>query len=331
MDANQWLLEGEPWAAYRTRLDLLHEAPDSPEVQDAYVRMVQDPKLGGLLAELDDWPGEALKSHKKAGHLLHKLVFIADLGLNRNHPPVAAVVDKVLLLDSEEGPFRIFVNLPKHFGGSGEDELSWMLCDAGSTLYAVAKIAGTEDQRVQKAADYLAGLAQSEIGWPCAATKTLGSFKGPGRREDPCPYANLLMVKALLPFGDRYRAQIDNGVNMLLKLWENRTSQKPFLFAMGTHFARLKAPLVWYDILHVMDVLSQIPEVQDEKPVREMAGIIEEKTDPEGRFTPESIWMDWRDWDFGQKREPSRWLTFLARRVLHRIHQPTKKLGEASF
>jgi len=322
VDVRKWLIEGEPWTAYRTRLDLHHEDPGSPKVKDAYDRMMRDPKVKGLLAELEDWPGEALKSHKKAGHLLHKLVFIADLGLSSENPQVAASLDKVLSLASEEGPFKIVVNLPKHFGGSGEDELSWMLCDAGSTLYAAAKLGGREDPRTIAAAETLAGLVRDKIGWPCAATKALGSFKGPGKREDPCPYANLLMVKALLPFGERYRDQIDLGARTLLRLWESRTSQKPFLFAMGTHFSKLKAPLVWYDILHVMDVLSQIGDIRNQKPVREMAEIIRGKSDPEGRFTPESIWMDWRGWDFGQKREPSRWLTFLAMRVLSRMNQP---------
>ena len=321
MNDLHWLLEGEPWVEYRTRLDLLHEASDSQSVRTAYAGMIKDPKVQGLLNELIDWPGSALKSHKKAGHLLHKLVFISDLGLRMETPQVAEVMEKVLSQPSLEGPFRILVNLPKHFGGSGADELSWMLCDAGSTLYAAAKIVGTEDPRITKAADYLAGLAREGIGWPCAATKTLGKFKGPGKREDPCPYANLLMVKALSPFGERYRDQTDLGVNTLLHLWENRTSQKPFLFAMGTHFAKLKAPLVWYDILHVMDVLSQIPEIRDEKSIREMAEIIAGKADSEGRFTAESIWMDWRDWEFGQKRAPSRWVTLLVQRMFNRLRR----------
>jgi hypothetical protein len=319
MDINQWLLEGEPWVVYRTLLDLLEETPQSPAVQVAYSNIRKDPKIRGLLTELGDWPGAALKSHKKAGHLIHKLVFIADLGLGTDIPALAKVTEKLLSHTAEEGPFQIIVNLPKQFGGSGRDELNWMLCDAGSTLYAMAKIAGTEDQQVLKAADYLAGLTKSEMGWPCAATQDLGRFRGPGKKGEPCPYANLLMVKALLPFGDRYRVQISQGVNTLLKLWENRTSQKPFLFAMGTHFTKLKAPLVWYDILHVMDVLSQIPGALDEKPVKDMAAIIQKKADSQGRFTPESIWMDWRGWDFGQKREPSRWVTFLAKRILNRM------------
>jgi len=109
------------------------------------------------------------------------------------------------------------------------------------------------------------------------------------------------------------------GVDTLLDLWARRCTDKPFLFAMGSGFTKLKAPLIWYDILHVMEVLSQIPEARKQPAVEEMAQIINEKADAEDCFTPESIWMDWRGWDFGQKREPSQWLTFLATRILQRF------------
>jgi len=204
MNVIQWLLSGDPWVVYRTRLDILGEDPESPEVKSAYAEMSTHQKIQSLLEELTTWPGAALKSHKKAGHLLHKLVFIADLGLKGDIPQVDTILKTVKDNTADEGPFQIVVNLPKHFGGCGEDELSWMLCDAGSSLYAMAKMAGTDDPMVHKAADYLAGLAHEPIGWPCAATASLGRFRGPGKKGDPCPYANLLMVKALLPFGDRY-------------------------------------------------------------------------------------------------------------------------------
>ncbi len=319
METVQWLLSADPWVAYRTRLDISHEDPDSPAVKCAYAEMIGHPKIQSLVTELSEWPGAALKNHKKAGHLLHKLVFIADLGLRMDYPQVADIMNTVLSNTAEEGPFQILVNLPKHFGGSGEDELSWMLCDAGSTLYAAAKIAGCEHPKVLKAADYLADLVDMGFGWPCAATQALGQFRGPGKKGDPCPYANLLMVKALLPFGDRYQELIQLGVRTLLSLWEVRKTNKPYLFAMGSGFVKLKAPFVWYDIMHVLDVLSQIPSARNEPAVLEMKQILGEKADSDGRFQPESIWMDWRGWDFGQKREPSQWLTFLATRIILRF------------
>jgi hypothetical protein len=50
-----------------------------------------------------------------------------------------------------------------------------------------------------------------------------------------------------------------------------------------------------------------------------MAEVIRAKADQQGRFTPESVWMAWKGWDFGQKRLPSQGLTLLAWRALQRL------------
>ena len=39
----EWLLEGEPWIAYRTRVDLLGETEDSRDVQTARNETLADP------------------------------------------------------------------------------------------------------------------------------------------------------------------------------------------------------------------------------------------------------------------------------------------------
>jgi hypothetical protein len=49
-----------------------------------------------------------------------------------------------------------------------------------------------------------------------------------------------------------------------------------------------------------------------------MVSIVKAKADDQGRFTPESIWQAWREWDFGQKRAPSAWLTLIVQRMLQR-------------
>jgi len=91
------------------------------------------------------------------------------------------------------------------------------------------------------------------------------------------------------------------------------------MFFMGTDFCKLKAPLVWYDVLHVTEVLTQFPWLKGDARLQEMAGAVRSKAGPDGRFTPESVWKAWDGWDFGQKREPSPWLTLLAQRMLKRI------------
>jgi len=315
-----WLLSGPPWVEYRTRVDLLEQPEDAPEVRRAREAMWEHPQVKTLIEALGVWPGSVLKSHKSAGHALHKLVFVADLGFCKDDPGISQIVQRIQALRSEEGPFQVLVNINPKYGGTGEDQFVWMLCDAPSVLYALSKFGLGDSQEVQSATHYLAGLVR-ENGWPCAVEPELGKFRGPGRKSDPCPYASLLMLKLLAQFPKYHTSQsVQIGVETLLSLWEQRRERRPYLFAMGSGFAKLKAPLIWYDILHVADVLTQFDWVRDDHRLLEMVDIIRSKAGESGRFTAESVWRDWKGWDFGQKREPSRWVTLAAHRILKRVN-----------
>ena len=318
-DTMNWLLEGPPWVAYRARLDLLGQSLDAPQVVAARESMLADSQIQALVAELSTWPGPVLKSHKDAKHLLHKLSFAADLGLKSGDPGVDETVGRILEHQAPEGPFQILVNIPTHFGGTGQDQLAWMLCDAPLVLAALIRFSLAKDPRVQAGVAYLVGVLQ-ENGWPCAATSELGRFRGPGRKTDPCPYANLVMLKMLTQIPELHGSEaIKVGAETLLTLWEQRRESRPYLFAMGTDFAKLKAPLIWYDLLHLLDVLTRVPGLHRDDRLLEMASILEAKADAAGRFGAESVWLAWKEWEFGQKRTPSRWITLLASRLLRRL------------
>lgn len=150
----------------------------------------------------------------------------------------------------------------------------------------------------------------------------LGSFRGPGRKEDPCPYATLItliMTKLLLEIPEfRKSSNVSLGVESLLPLWERRIDYHPYIFYMGTDFSKLKCPEVWFDILHVLDVVSRSSTKVNDHRINEMIEIVESKRTSSGRFIPESVWMAWKNWDFGQKKEPSRWLTLKVLKILGR-------------
>jgi hypothetical protein len=318
-NAFDWLLAGEAFVEYRTRLDLLEQSEDQSEVRDAKRRMLEDPKIRQLLSELQNWPGQVLNSHKSASQPFHKLSFLADIGFTKENPGVAAITKKVLEHQSEEGPFQLTTNVPKHFGGSGIDTWAWALCDAPIIVYSLAKLGYRDDPRVQKAGAFLAGLA-SPNGYHCIVSKQLGNFHGPGRKDDPCPYATLVMLKMLSqfhPYCDSEAAH--DGAECLLNLWHNSLTLHPYIFYMGTDFRKLKAPFIWYDVLHVLDVLSQFSWLKSDPRLLDMASLVQSKMDIQGRLMPESVWQPWKDWDFGQKKQPSQWLTFLALRALRRI------------
>jgi len=110
-------------------------------------------------------------------------------------------------------------------------------------------------------------------------------------------------------------------VETLLSLWDKSQEQHPYMFFMGTDFRKLKAPLFWYDILHVLDVLSHFKWVRKDKRFKAMLDVAVSKADNDGQFIPESIWTAWKDWDFGQKKVPSKGLTFYVQRILKRTKQ----------
>ncbi len=321
-DLVEWLTRGEPFVEYRTRIDLLGQPESTPEVIDAKLRLVEDQKIQLLLQELQSWPGQVLNSHKSAGNSYHKLTFIADIGLTKDNPAVSAIAEKVMAHQSEEGPFKLPAKISEHYGGSGTDIWGWALCDAPILVYCLAKLGYTEDPRIQKAANYLIGLAQDN-GYPCKVSKALGNFRGPGRKVDPCPYATLVMLKMMAQFDNwRQSDEAHHGAECLLNLWQNSRTLHPYIFYMGTDFRKLKTPLIWYDILHVLDVLSQFEWLKGDPRLVDMAGAVQSKADAEGKFTAESEWQAWRSWEFAQKKKPSRWLTFLAIRTLRRIVTP---------
>jgi len=316
---NDWLLSSNPWTAYRTRLDLLGEPESAPEGQQTRAEMLSHPLVQALLAELGDWPGGILNSHKSAGHALHKLVFVADLGLRVDVPAIAEITTRVMEHQSPQGPFQMLGKISPAYGGTGEEVWGWALCDAPSLVYALTKLGLRDDPRVRAAAAYLAGLGR-ENGWPCAVSPEMGTWRGPGRKEDPCPYANLIMLKTLAQFADwRDSAAVHDGVNTALALWEARRNAHPYIFYMGNDFCKLKAPLVWYDLVHVLDVLTQFAWTRDDPRLRTMLDVALAKADADGKFTPESVWQAWKAWDFGQKKVPSPWLTLLMQRILKRI------------
>lgn len=313
-----WLLDSEPWIEYRTRIDLLDQKLDESQVKQAYKAVLSFPSISNLIDELSEWPGPILKSHKKAGHFLHKLGFLADIGLKADSPGVEKIIKRIAEHRSPEEPFEVMVNINPRYGGSGADEYAWMLCDAPLVTYAMVKFGLRDDQRVQDSLQYLVNL-QRENGWPCAVSPKLGKFRGPGRKSDPCPYANLVMLKLLAQYPEKHNEPVvKTGVETILLLWEQRKEKRPYLFAMGTDFKKLKAPLIWYDILHVTDVLTQFPWVLKDKRLKQMIEILRNKAEQDGKFTPESIWMDWKGWEFGQKKNPSKWITLTAQRVLKR-------------
>lgn len=317
---NTWLLSGEPYIRYRTLTDLFHLAKDNPEVLSARQNMLAQPELVGLISTLREWPGKTLNSHKSAGQLFHTLNFLADLGINIEDSGIREILDKVMAHQDSKEQFCLPMNIGAAHGGTGNEIWAWALCDAPNLVYALTKMGLGEDERVIRARTYLIDLVEV-FGWPCAVSPALGSFRGPGRKTDPCPYANLVMLKILGLFPEYHQIPATQiGIETLLTLWQTRLVSHPYIFYMGTDFCKLKAPLIWYDILHVLDALSMFPGIGKDPRFQDMFNTAMGKCTPENKFIPESIYLPYKEWEFGQKKQPSRWITFLMQRIRTRVY-----------
>ena len=84
--------------------------------------------------------------------------------------------------------------MAEHHGGTGSEVWAWALCDAPLVACALVGFVLGSEPPVRGAIDHLVALVRDN-GWPCVVSKELGAFRGPGRKDDPCPFATLAMLK----------------------------------------------------------------------------------------------------------------------------------------
>lgn len=319
------LTAGPPWVRYRAFLDLVGAPRDSAEALAARKAMLESPQVRVLLADVGTWPGTVINNHRSASQTFHTLQFLGELGADRDSPEVSAACGRVLERMDPDGVPRLPMTYPEHFGGPGVETWAWALCDAPVILRALVRFGLGSDPRVRRGVKTLAGLAES-FGWSCRVSPELGSFRGPGKKTDPCPFATLSMLELLAALreenpDDEEASELASGsaarsgLEALLDCWSGSGERHPYMFFMGTDFRKLKAPCLWYDILHVADVFSRFPAALPDPRFRAMLDAIRSKARPDGTFVPESVYLPYKAWDFGQKKEPSPWLEFLVARI----------------
>jgi len=311
------LNNGDSWLQFATRVNILNESKES--LTDLRSQALADSRIKGYLNDVADYHSILVRNHKDPDLPIHKLIFLLDIGLDTNVPEIQTAIDKIMENKDSNGIYKSFTNIPKHFGGSGEDTFGWCLCDAPLLLYALLRAKIDYNEHIKQGVDYLVGF-QKDYGFPCTVSPEFGKFRGPGRKDDPCPYASLVMLKMLSATPEYCKSEVATNTAMsLLSLWESSMERHPYMFYMGTDFRKLKAPAMWYDIVSVVDVLSHFESLKKDVRFVEMATIIKDKQDANGLFAPEAVFQKFKGWDFGQKKTPSPYLTYLCYRILERV------------
>lgn len=314
-----WLLgSDEPWTRYRTLVDLLDQPEDELDVRHARQSMLAHSQVNELISHAHRRLDLPLKRHNDASHPIYCLAALADFGFRLSDPGIDQIVTSITSHQSADGGYQSTLLIPKHFGGKGEPQLSWVLCDAPTLLYSLLSFSQPDHRAFDTGLSHLTGLVQ-ENGWRCSASPELGKFRGPGRREDPCPIANVYALKALAlvpEYSDSAATRI--GTETILYHWEIQKERKFYLFGIGTDFRKIKYPFVWYDILHVVDVLSRFTYLYQDARYLEMLETLVNLSEDGERYTAGSMYRAWKGWSFAEKKTPSPWLTFLVQRIKKR-------------
>ena len=318
MSCIEYILEnGESWLLYATRINLLNESKEDLKVLRK--QALSEQKIKSYLNDITDFHSILVSNHKNVELPIHKLLFLLEIGLDVDVPEIQKALDEIMAHKDRNGVYQSLTNIPKHYGGNGEDTFGWCLCDAPLLLYALVKAGIDYDKFIKQGVEFLLSFYKTQ-GFPCTVSQEHGKFRGPGRKDDCCPYATLIMLKLLSNIPEYKKSKISTDMAMiLLSLWEDSLEKHPYMFYMGTDFRKLKAPAMWYDIVSVVDVLSHFDFVRSDSRFLEMVALIKDKQDKNGLFTPEAVYQKCKNWDFGQKKQPSPYLTYLCNQLLIRV------------
>lgn len=299
-----WLLEGPDWLKYAVELQLLDSKPDvhlalGNDLINKIVHRLKDSQLGI----------PALKTGKvhytETGKAYWDLFFLADIGLTIKDLGLDKEVAEIFSLQAPDGTFIIPPNVQPHY-----------FCMSAILISSLARMGYQDDPRIKKYIRVILNSPALDGGWHCYNS----DFEILDIESCPMDNLNILM---LLGQYEKYRKDsiLNDAIDLLLEHWERRNQRwRLHGFGIGQRFMSLGYPAVKYGILRVLDVLSLFPYAVGSRAFHSMLDFVHRKASG-GRYFAESTDSAYAEFDFGQKEEPSRWITFLINRIGKRVSQ----------
>jgi hypothetical protein len=310
-DPTDWLLvQGAPWVQYRTWLDILDRDEGDPQASLARADIAAAAPLQTIFDQQrpdGGWEGEHLVSacsSQHQGDALSLLAVFADFGLTVEDDGVAKACEFALRFQVDNGEFRVNNEGPQHY-----------ICYSAQTLQALATLGLAGDPRVQLGYQRLVDTQRLDGGWIHSKSAQ------PGKRREhipSCPHATLNALGALAAHSQLRESRVArDGAEVALRHWQEKS--RPYGWGIGSTWPKLKYPYTWYGLLKYVDVLCRFPWLKQDPRLREVIDVLLDKQDDQGRWKAESIYKYWSAFCFGQKKEPSPWITLLALRSVRRV------------
>lgn len=301
---DEWLADPSPWVRFRAR-----EFFAGRDASKDRVAVLAHPLVRRLLRDACGWPRGSRADHRSGKDLLNKIALLADFGVRRGDPGVDVFAERVLERRDSAGRVLNHVLMPR------KESPEWLFdIDGQDLLLALVQLGFSRDKRVREAVEALIEGAEETGGWvwPDAPSPL------PCRRlAGGCPYPTLKILR-ILSQDEEWAASraAKDGVELLLDLSSRREAR--YGFGFGDRFDKLKYPFIWFDVLHVLEALSSFTHVWKDARFRTLLDYVLAKADAGGRFTPESVYVEWKAQCFGQKKAPSPWLSIVVHRIFAR-------------
>ena len=327
-DPVNWLLEPEnPGARYLALRDLLEKPEDDPELISArHIAHTQGP-IAAILEKMQpegNWAKPGPGYTPKYRSTVWSLILLAQLGAVANQDERLTRACAYLLEHalSPGGQFSI--------NGTSSGTVD---CLQGNLCWALLEM-GFDDPRLDTAFEWMARTVTGEGMAPKTdkdAERRYYAYKcGPmfacgGNYGLPCAWGTTKIMMAFGRFPESRRTPLINhaiqqGVDFLLSTdpakadWPSGGTDKP-----STNWWKFGFPVFYVtDILQVVEALVGVGKANDPRLVNAL-DLIRQKQDDQGRWKLEYEYTG-KTWvDFGEKKQPNKWVTIRALRVLKRV------------
>ena len=321
-DPISWLLDSNPWTRYRTMTDLLEVDSSNPDLLKSRADLLQHEQVQKLVKEVQDWITIAPTRNNDSKISYFKLRMLADFGIRHDDLEISEVVDKATEHIIED-MFAIRGELPEKPARGDKYEKPdlytdvWHVSPCNSPAITAALIGlGVQSEALDSAVKALKYRWVDKIGWFCHFFFVESQHK---KLQVGCPIAGLMALDVFsrvpgLQESDQARQAFEP-----IKFHEDY-GKNLYYFGRSKRFWTFKYPFVWYNALYLADVLTRFDFLKDEPVVKQLVEWIVKSQDTDGRFKPTSIFMEYKHWDFSNKKEPSPWMTFLCCRILKKYY-----------
>ncbi len=328
-DSLPWLLEPEnPGVRYLALRDLLDLSPDDRELKSARKAAHKEGPIAAVLSKMNKqgyWSKPGAGYLPKYSSTVWSIILLAQLGASVNEDKrIEQACNYQLEQMAEGGQFTL--TSPGAPSGTVD-------CLQGNLCWAFREM-GFDDPRLKAAYEWMARTVTGEGLAPLEdkaapvryyAGKCGPSFACGANNKLPCAWggAKVMLAFGRLPARERtplIKRAIEQGIDFFFSI-DPATARYPTGYAgqPSGNWWKFGFPVFYVtDLLQVAEALVGLGYGSDPRLANTLK-LVCEKQDSDGRWPLEYDYTG-KTWvDFGKKKQPSKWVTLRALRVLKRL------------